>query len=118
MGYPSSGNPVLDVFAINADDPSRFYVQQLTPNQPLWSLRLPPGRYYLLAYTAEPGAPTIAGAYTEYVRCGMLPECTDHSLLAVIVGESQSIGDINIGDWYAPEGSFPPRPQGTPQPQL
>ncbi len=117
VGYPSSGNPTLDVFAINADDPSRFYVQQLTPNQPFWSLRVAPGRYYLVAYTAEPGTLTIAGAYSEYVRCGMLLECQDHSLLAVTVGAGQSIAELNIGDWYAPEGSFPARPQGTPQPQ-
>lgn len=118
VGFPSSGNPVLDVFAIDADDPSRFYVQQLTPNQPFWSLRLAPGRYYLLAYTAEPGAPGIAGGYSEYVRCGMLPECVNHSLLPVTVGAGQSIGEINIGDWYAPQESYPARPQGTPQPQL
>lgn len=118
VGYPSSGNPVLDVFAIDADDPSRFYVQQLTMNQPFWSLRVAPGRYYLVAYTAEPGTFTIAGAYTEYVRCGMLAGCQDHSLIAVTVGENQSVPDINIGDWYAPEGSFPARPQGTPQPPL
>lgn len=117
VGYPSSGNPLLYVFAIDADDPSRFYVEQLAPNQPFWSLRLTPGRYYLVAYTADPGLPTLAGAYSEYVRCGMLAECGDHSLIAVTAVDGQSIGEINIGDWYAPEGSFPVRPQGMPQPQ-
>jgi hypothetical protein len=45
------------------------------------------------------------------VRCGMRVECTDHSLIALTVAPGQSWNDINIGDWYAPEGTFPPRPQ-------
>ncbi|MFV9505419.1 MAG: hypothetical protein AB4911_12755 [Oscillochloridaceae bacterium umkhey_bin13] len=44
-------------------------------------------------------------------------ECTNHSLVPVTVGAGQSIGNLNIGDWYAPEGSFPMRPQGSAQPQ-
>lgn len=116
VGFPAGGAPPLEVYAVRVDDPSRFSMVRTELNMPLFSMRLPAGSYYLFAYPADSGA-ALVGAYSEYVRCGMRIECIDHTLIALTVAPGQNWSDINIGDWYASEGTFPPRPQGQPQQQ-
>jgi hypothetical protein len=117
VGFPAGGVPPMTVYAVDVHNPNVFYAVSTGLNMPAFTLRLPAGAYYLLAYADDPGMPaTAAGAYTEYIRCGERIECTDHSLVALTVSAGQSWGDILIRDWdFA--GSFPARPQGTPLPQ-
>jgi hypothetical protein len=52
----------------------------------------------------------LAGGYTQAVPCGLSVNCTDHSLIPVQVNNGVVTQNINPGDWYAPEGSFPSYP--------
>jgi len=44
------------------------------------------------------------------VPCGLSAGCEDHTLLPIIVIEGQT-ASADPGDWYAPEGTFPPMPE-------
>ncbi len=77
----------------------------------------PRALYYAVAYpysadtytAPAPGSPVLAGGYTNAVPCGLSVDCTDHSLIAITVIAGQTI-TVDPGDWYAPEGAFPPMP--------
>ena len=79
-------------------------------NQGTYSIELPQGTYYAVAYpysadtytAPAPGSPNLAGGYTPAVPCGLTVDCTDHTLLPTVSADP--------GDWYAPEGSFPAMP--------
>ncbi|MGQ9553761.1 MAG: hypothetical protein ACUVWR_06595 [Anaerolineae bacterium] len=42
----------------------------------------------------------------------MSVDCADHSLIGVEVRAGETTTGIDPGDWYAPEGAFPPDPAG------
>lgn len=117
VAYPAGGAPPLEVYAVNVDDPSRFYMTSTSLNNTLFSMRLPAGRYQLFAYTMPGSEPVLSGAYTEYVRCGERIECSDHTVLTLTVGADETWDGIVIGDWFNSTVVFPGRPQGQPQPQ-
>jgi hypothetical protein len=65
---------------------------------------LPVGKYWLMAYRID--NPSEAGAYSQFVPCGLSATCTDHSLIVVEVKESQETKDVNPSDWYAEPASW------------
>ena len=109
LGYPSQGIPPLEVFAINASDNSVYFKTVTAVNQQTFTIDgIAPGVYVVVAYPLDTDA--LAGGYTKAVACGLSVECTDHSLIQVAVTAGQSESGIEVKDWYAPSGQFPPRP--------
>jgi hypothetical protein len=110
VAYPAGGAPPLEVWALDIDNPERRYRVETELNAPVFTFVLPAGRYHLLAYTLPGATPELTGGYTEYMRCGERLECSDHTLVALTVQPNQTWSDLVIGDWFAPAGTFPPRP--------
>jgi hypothetical protein len=73
---------------------------------------VPGGSYRVYAYTSN-STPTnwAAGSYTEYVRCGMQPPCSDHTVIVVTVSAGHTTEGVNLRDWYAGPGAFPAPPE-------
>ncbi len=108
LGYPSSGIPPLAVYAISKDDPKRFSFVLTNLNQNNYAIKdLAPGIYVVVAYVTDS---KLSGGWTKAVPCGLSVSCTDHSLTPVTVKSGENVTGIDIKDWYAPEGTFPPRP--------
>ena len=105
--YPSEGIPPLRVVAFHLDS-GQYYAIDTQQNQATYLIEgLPPGVYQVVAYVGTGG---LAGGYTQAVPCGLSVECSDHSLIPVQVLSGQETGNVDLADWYAPEGSFPPNP--------
>ena len=108
IGYPSSGIPPMRVVAFRVGNLSEYYSITTGLNESTYSMSLPPGQYYVVAYVLGGG---LAGGYTQAVPCGLTADCTDHALIAVQVSSMVVLnGEVNLFDWYAPEGTFPPNP--------
>lgn len=109
LGYPSEMIPRLLVYAINVNDPSKPHVLETEPNTPKFIMNgLPPGTYHFVAYLQS--NPDQRGGYSKAVPCGLSVNCTDHSLIDVKVEAGQTVQNVDIKDWYAPEGTFPAKP--------
>jgi hypothetical protein len=111
LSYPSEGAPPMTVYAIRLDLNSMRWVSVNTvANQTAYMITdLEPGIYAVVAYLQTGG--TLAGAYTESVHCGLTVECKDHTLIPVTVTAGDTVTGVDIRDWYAPPGTFPPRPE-------
>ncbi|MBN2386214.1 MAG: hypothetical protein JXB85_04285 [Anaerolineales bacterium] len=110
LSYPAEGIPALRVVAFSAADPNVYFYVDTVPNQGTYLIEdLPTGVYHVVAYNLNPNF-ALGGGYSQAVPCGLLATCTDHSLVEVIVTAGLTIENINPGDWYAPEGSFPAMP--------
>lgn len=110
LGYPSSGIPPLEVYAISKNDPKKYYFVKTVQNQTTFLIKdVAVGEYYLVAY-ATVGNNTIAGGFTKAVPCGLSVSCTDHGLIPVSVTANAETRGIEIKDWYAPPDQFPPKP--------
>jgi hypothetical protein len=106
LSFPSEMIPPLRVVAFRLEDQGYYYVDTSQNQGSYEILGLPPGTYQVVAYVdAEFG-----GGYSQAVLCGLGVECTDHSLVSIVLAEGQSVTGIDPGDWYAPPGSFPPNP--------
>lgn len=107
LSYPSEWIPPLRVVAFDSATMAVEAFVDTQENDSIYTLPLPVGTYYVVAYTMDGG---LAAGYTQSVLCGLTVACTDHSLVAVQVLANMSVTDIDPGDWYAPPGSFPPMP--------
>jgi hypothetical protein len=113
LGYPSEGNPPMRIVAFRIDNMNEHYTIVTTQGQNDYMMSVPPGQYYVVAYTLGGGGfPSgLSGAYTQAVKCGMGPACTDHSLAPIQVSSMVVfITDANIYDWFLPDGIIPPNP--------
>ena len=107
LSYPSEFIPPLRVVAFNIFDQSYRYVDTIQNQSTYQITGLAAGKYHVVAYVMGGG---LAGGYTPAVPCGLSVDCTDHSLSAVSVFAGTDTPNIDPGDWYAPEDSFPPMP--------
>ena len=110
LGYPSEAIPPLKVVAFLAGSGQYFSVET-TLNQPSYRFdNLPEGKYNIVAYTlgSDSFPAGLAGGYTQAVLCGMGAECTEHTLVDVIVFSGEENSDVDILDWLQP--GFPPMP--------
>lgn len=106
LSYPSEFIPPLRVFAFQVGSQTYFFVDTLQ-NQSTYQIDdLPAGYYQVVAYTAG----GLAGGYSQAVPCGLSVNCTDHDLIEVPVNSGQTVTGVDPGDWYAPDGAFPPVP--------
>jgi hypothetical protein len=107
LSYPSEGIPTLKVVAFDANTRAPIASVETEAGRSTYSLSVPIGAYYVVAYTRDG---RLAGGYTFAVLCGLSVECTDHRLVPVGVAPGFAPEGIDPGDWYAPEGTFPPMP--------
>lgn len=114
LGYPSDFLPAMKVFAVSTVDSSKWYRVDtpLSATQATYTLtNVPAGTYRVYAYTSNSTPTTFAaGSYTEYVRCGMQPPCADHAVIVITVSAGQATTGVDLRDWYAPPGAYPPPP--------
>jgi hypothetical protein len=114
LGYPSDFIPAMKIFAVSIADSSKWYRVD-TPIRPTGATytlgNVPAGSYKVFAYTSN-STPTnyAAGSYTEYVRCGMQPPCADHTVIVITVSGGRTTEGVDLRDWYAPQGAYPPPP--------
>ena len=115
LSFPSSFIPAMRIAFFNIANGGVSYTDT-GMNQGTFTINLPAGRYHVIAYPYSSGAPAAgspiegaAGGYTQFVLCGLSADCKDHTLIPVVVTAGQTIM-VNPGDWYAPEGTFPPMP--------
>lgn len=107
LSYPSEGIPALRIIAFDASGQAPVATVQTAPGDAGYSLSVPYGGYYVVAYTLDG---RLAGGYSLAVLCGLSVDCTDHTLVPVVVAPGQDAAGIDPADWYAPEGSFPAMP--------
>lgn len=110
LSYPSEGIPPLRVVAFNTTNGTYQYVDT-KQNQTTYTIEnLPPGIYHVISYVNSGDSKNYGGGYSQFVLCGLSAECNDHRLVDVYVNSGQDISGIDLLDWYAPNGSFPPNP--------
>jgi hypothetical protein len=111
LSYPASGIPALRIAAFELSTSEVSYMDTAA-GQGSYSFDLPVGTYHVVAYTLGGGGyPSgLAGGYSQAVPCGLSVSCTDHSLINVVVTAGATTANVNPGDWYAPAGTFPPKP--------
>ena len=114
LGYPAEGHPAVTIYAVSTADRRVFFSVDVpratTPPRSPFTINVRPGTYNLFAYLEGNDGPA-GGAYTEFVRCGNRAGCTDHTPIDVTVRAGETVRDIEVSDWYAPPGTFPPRPR-------
>ena len=108
LSYPSSFIPSMVMVAFDAKGPGYYYVITNENSSTYQIDNLPPGSYYVVAYPNNDS--TYPGGYSQAVPCGLLAECSDHSLIPVNVTSDAITTGINPGDFYAPPGTFPNSP--------
>lgn len=121
LSYPSEFIPAMRVAAFSLTN-GNVYFTDTAKGQGVYSLNVPGGTYYVVAYPYEGtpgnigqaaswsmGGGTFSGGYTKAVQCGLTAQCLDHALVAVVAFPGQALA-VDPGDWYALEGSFPRMP--------
>jgi hypothetical protein len=109
LSYPSDFIPPLRVVAFIADNPATYFFVDTLLNQSEYTISdLPAGGYHVVSYRIDD--PILAGGYTQMVPCGLAANCSDHSLIDVMVSPGSTITGIDPGDWYADAGTFPAMP--------
>lgn len=108
VGYPSEGIPPLEVYAFRKEDDTHVLVKTKQNQSTVSFENMPLGTYTFVAYPQDTAK--LAGGYTKAVPCGLLATCTDHSLIEVEIEEGTNFTQVEIKDWYAPEGTFPTKP--------
>ena len=105
LSYPSEFLPGLLIIAYRSGT-AEFYSMATVDGQATYQIdNLPPGTYHVVAYYQ-----TLSAGYSQAVPCGLSVNCTDHSLIDVIVVTGSVTMDVNPTDWYAPAGTFPAKP--------
>lgn len=114
LAYPSEFLPPQRVVAFDVVDMDTYYVTEVQSGS-TFSLEVPPGSYYVLAYVINPSQagtpPDYYAAYSRAVLCGLQAGCDDHSLVPVEVRPGERVMDVNPIDWYLPPGEDAGWPQ-------
>lgn len=107
LSYPSEFIPAQRVIFYIANDFSQYYSVDTALNQSTYTIQVPEGMYVVVAYVIDGG---LSAGYTAAVACGLSVDCTDHSLVPILVTAGETLEKIDPADWYAPGDSFPPLP--------
>jgi len=106
LTYPSDAIPPQTILFQDVNDSGKVFSLQTEAGWSSYENELPSGEYYVFA-RATGDTSGFGGGYTTAVSCGLTAECTDHSLIPVTIREGQAVENIDVIDWYAPEGTFP-----------
>ncbi len=111
LTYPADAMPAMRVAAYKVSTGEVSFMDTAA-GQTSYSFDLPAGIYHVVAYSiGGAGFPSgVAGGYTQAVLCGFSGGCNDHSLADVNVTAGATASDINPGDFFQPEGTYPPMP--------
>lgn len=114
LAYPSEYLPPMRVCAVDADDPGRGWCVDTAEGADRYALRVPPGRWWLLAWPQDTGTAGDPGAHTDAVDCIAAAEagCDDHTLRVVELAPGEQREGVDIIDWYAPPHGLPRPPRG------
>lgn len=104
--YPSDHIPAMTAY-FEETTTGAVTSLDIAEGQASYEVSLEPGTYVAFAYRTE--VPTLGGAYTAAVPCGLDATCTDHSLLAVTVVAGQTATGVDLCDWYD-QSVLPPDP--------
>ena len=110
LGSPIGHVPALTVYAWSLTG-ARLHSITAEAGQERYTLELPPGRYWLFAAPADPGAPPVYGGYTELVPCmrdaarRIAHGCTRHGLVAVVIG-THRVDNLDLTDWYLDDATL------------
>jgi hypothetical protein len=108
LSYPSEFIPSLQIVLFDVNDSNQWLYLTTAENSNVYQFDgVPVGSYYVVAYVA---GGDFGGGYTQAVSCGLSVDCTDHSLIPVVVSGGEVTNGVNPQDWYAPEGTFPLNP--------
>ena len=100
LGYPSEMVPPLRVVAFNVLT-GEYYWQNTVLNQTNYLFdALPVGTYHVLAYLIDNPSRTFYAAYSNFVTCGYLESCTDHTLVPIEVKAGMETTNVDPNDWY------------------
>jgi hypothetical protein len=110
LSYPSEGIPAQRVVAFAVGTDAWYAVETAGGDREYLLSDLPAGTYHVVAYVIEPGLPGLSAGYSQFILCGAEFGCDDHSLVDVVVTAGRTVSGIDTGDWYAPDGAFPPDP--------
>lgn len=110
LGYPAEGVPPLITFAINSTDKTKYFSVKTDAGASTFEMKdVDPGTYVVIAYPQN--SAQLAGGYSKAVACGLSVSCKDHTLIPVEVKAGEIATGTEVKDWYAPEGTFPTKPQ-------
>lgn len=100
LGYPSESIPAMRVVAFDVYSDAYYYVDTAVNQSEFGLTDIPAGTYHVVAYLLDQD-PHMGGGYTEFVTCGLSVDCTDHSLIDVLVYPGMDTFNINPLDFYA-----------------
>ncbi len=108
LGTPTDVVPALTVYAWSLTG-ARLHSLTTEAGQTAYTLELPPGRYWLFAMPADPGAPLLYGAHTDFSACAHArapgsAECQGHALRAVTL-ERGRLDGVDLTDWRLDDAS-------------
>ena len=103
LATPTAVVPALTVYAWSLTS-AQLYSVSTEGGQDTFALDVPPGRYWLFATPADPGAPPLYGAHTDFSACTHTgahrsTDCDRHTLRPVTVGRQRDDG-IDLTDWH------------------
>ena len=108
LSYPSEFIPRQLVVAFDINSTAYYWVLT-TENQPTYQIdKLPVGVYHVVAYLLPDSA--LVGAYDQAYLCGLSVDCTDNTLVDVVVQAGVVTQNINPGNWYDHPGDYPLMP--------
>lgn len=96
LNYPGGGPPELHVVAFNLNTHNWYYVNTNPGTNSYRIDQLPPGNYQVVGYDPDGNA----GGYAD----------AGHELIEVTVKAGEVTTGIDLNDWHAPPGAFPPDP--------
>lgn len=99
LGYPSEYIPAMRVVAFDIYSDAYYFVDTVVNQSEFEITDVPAGTYQVVAYLLDQ-EPHVGGGYTEFVTCGLSAECTDHSLIDVLVYPGMETFNINPLDFY------------------
>jgi hypothetical protein len=108
--YPSEELPAMRVCALDSTDPGRALCVFTAPQQADFSLEVPAGDWWLLAWPHDTGTAGDPGLLSAASACLARAEtgCDDHALLALTLAPGELREGIEINDWYYDPATFPP----------
>ncbi len=110
LGTPSDVVPALTVHAWSPAT-GRLHSVTTTPGEATYSLDLPAGRYVVFATPADPGAPPVYGAHTQFSVCARdatsltAGGCREHALVEVEVARRR-VENVDVTDWYLDDATL------------
>jgi hypothetical protein len=96
LNYPAGAAPELHVVAFNLNTHNWYYVVTNPGASSFLIDKLPPGSYQVIGYDLDGNAGGHADA--------------GHDLIDVTVKAGEVTAGIDLNDWHAPPGAFPPDP--------